>query len=190
MWSSFKYIFALEAHPNSIWKIGRKRDKALGPLMFLCAAAWVFGLVAPMMTVEKFLFFEDTHSMVSVMRTLVDESEWGVSALILVFSVIMPIVKFDQLFRVWYQFDISGASVDKALKRVDAVSKWSMADVFVVAVVVVIVKTSGPFADARIESGLYVFAASVVGSMMVAVLLKNAVQFQRLGRRRSLENSS
>ena len=169
----------LEAHPNSIRKIGRKRDKALGPLIGVCAAAWVLGLFMPLMTVEKLFVFVDTHSIATIMLTLLDEGEWLLLALIFFFSVLMPVVKFDQLFRAWFQFDVFGAGVDKAQRRIDAISKWSMGDVFVVAVIVVIFKTSGVVADARIEPGLYVFAASVVGSMAVAVMLRRAVLFQR-----------
>lgn len=179
MWAKFKYLMCLEAHQNSIWKIGRKRDKALGPLMFLCAVAWMLGLVLPLMTVEKLFIFVNTYSIATIMLTLLKESEWVLLALIFVFSVIMPVVKFDQLYRVWFQFDVSGVSVDKAQKRIDAVSKWSMGDVFVVAVIVVIFKTSGVLANARIESGLYVFAAAVVGSMAVTIMLRRAVMFQR-----------
>ena len=170
---------ALEAHQNSIWKVGRMRDKALGPLMCVCAAAWALGLVMPLMTVKKIFVFVDTYSIATFMLTLLKEKEWVVLTLVFFFSVIMPVVKFDQLYRVWFQFDVSGSSVDKALNRIDTVSKWSMGDVFVVAVLVVIFKTSGALADARIESGLYVFAASVVGSMVVAILLNRAVKFQR-----------
>ena len=172
-------MMTLEAHQNSIWKMGRKRDKALGPLICICAAAWMSGLVLPLMTVEKVFVFVDTYSIATVMLTLLEESEWLLSALIFLFSVVMPVVKFDQLYRVWFQFDVSGVSIDKAQRRIDAVSKWSMGDVFVVAVVVVIFKTSGVMADARIESGLYVFAASVVGSRAVAVMLRRAVLFHR-----------
>jgi paraquat-inducible protein A len=179
MGNNLGYIMTLDAHRNSIRKIGRKRDKALGPLMGLCAAAWVAGLVMPLMTVEKVFVFVDTHSIASIMLTLIAESEWVLFALIFLFSVVMPVVKFDQLYRVWFRFDVSGASVDKAQKRIDAVSKWSMGDVFVVAVIVVIFKTSGVLADARIEPGLYVFAASVVGSMAVTVMLRRAVMFLR-----------
>ena len=172
-------MMCLEAHQNSIWKIGRKRDKALGLLICVCATAWMLGLFLPLMTVETLFIFVNTFSIATIMLTLLQESEWVFFALISFFSVIMPVVKFDQLYRVWFQFDVSGVSVDKALKRIDAVSKWSMGDVFVVAVIVVIFKTSGALANARIESGLYVFAAAVVGSMAVTVMLRRAVMFQR-----------
>ncbi len=54
-----------------------------------------------------------------------------------------------------------------------------MADVFVVAMLVVIAKTSGVLADARVESGLSWFAGSAIGSMAVAQILKIAVNRKR-----------
>ena len=173
---------AFTAHRNSVCKIGRTRDKVLGPMMGVCLAALVLGLFMPIMTVEKFFIFADSHSIYSILWTLFEEGEWLLLVLIFIFSIAMPVVKLDQLCRIWFRYDVLEVDVDRAMKRIDTVSKWSMGDVFVVAVIVVVFKTSGAFADARFESGLYVFAASVVGSMAVAALLKRAVEFQRSGR--------
>jgi paraquat-inducible protein A len=46
-------------------------------------------------------------------------------------------------------------------------SKWSMLDVFVVALLVVSVKL-GSLAQAHVELGIYAFAASVVLTMLLA----------------------
>jgi paraquat-inducible protein A len=45
--------------------------------------------------------------------------------------------------------------------------KWSMLDVFVIAVTIVIVKVGGSFAKAEPRPGLYVFSLAVFLSMIL-----------------------
>ena len=56
-----------------------------------------------------------------------------------------------------------------------------MADVFVVAIVLTVAKTSGFMASGRLEIGIYFFTASVLGTMYVAYLLKRALARRNRG---------
>jgi paraquat-inducible protein A len=56
----------------------------------------------------------------------------------------------------------------RVLQGLEALGKWSMLDVFIVAIVIVAVKF-GWMSKAHAESGVYVFAASIFLSMAVSM---------------------
>ena len=164
---------------NSLAHAGRLRDKLLGLLLVACAVAWGMGVTLPLMTVEKVMVFEDAYAVSTLLATLYDDREWLLLGLIGLFAVASPVLKLLDLFFVWWRYDLHGRRIEGAFKRIDLVSKWSMGDVFVVAVVVVIFKTSGFLADAHTGPGLYWFTGSALGSMIAALLLKRAVRKNR-----------
>jgi paraquat-inducible protein A len=127
----------------------------------------VYGLQAPILTLEKFYFFSNTVSLWSALRQLAAEAEWGLFLLVGSFSVLFPILKILMLFLVWNFDPARGARHRRHLEWLSTYSKWSMLDVFVVALLVVSVKL-GAMAEARVEAGIYAFAASVVLTMLLS----------------------
>ena len=76
--------------------------------------------------------YEQTRSILGTVQELWLSSDYLVSFLILLFSVIVPVAKGSMLLASIY---VSAALVKARLVRVvDLIGKWSMADVFVVAV--------------------------------------------------------
>lgn len=134
----------------------------LGALLLL-----LYGLDAPILTLEKFYFFSTTTSLLSALRQLAVEAEWGLFVLIGLFSVVFPIVKILLLFLVWNVDTAQGAAHRRHLGWLATYSKWSMLDVFVVALLVVSVKL-GALAEAHVGVGIYAFAASVVLTMLLS----------------------
>ncbi|MDJ0740658.1 MAG: paraquat-inducible protein A [Gammaproteobacteria bacterium] len=126
-----------------------------------------YGLQAPILTLEKFYVFSNTVSLLSALQQLAREAEWGLFALVGAFSVVFPILKSVVLLLVW-NFDPShGERHRRHLRWLSTYGKWSMLDVFVVALLVVSVKL-GSLAEARVEIGIYAFAASVVLTMLLS----------------------
>ncbi len=125
------------------------------------------GLRLPLLTVEKFWFFSNTVSLYSALMQLRAEREWGLFALIGLFSLVFPIVKLLLLGLVWNLEAADGAAHRRHMRWLAEYSKWSMLDVFVVALVVVSVKL-GTLAQAHLREGIYFFAASVILTMLVS----------------------
>ncbi|MCB1801835.1 MAG: paraquat-inducible protein A [Gammaproteobacteria bacterium] len=125
-----------------------------------------YGLQAPILTLEKFYIFSNTVSLLSALQQLAREAEWGLFALVGLFSVVFPILKSVLLLLVW-NFDPSyGERHRRHLRWLATYGKWSMLDVFVVALVVSV--KLGALAQARVEIGIYAFAASVVLTMLTS----------------------
>jgi paraquat-inducible protein A len=124
------------------------------------------------MTFKKLIFYKNTFSIHSGLVALFKEGEYILFLIIFVFTILFPVVKIIFLalihyFRFWPQ-----EKRKKLLHYLSLVSKWSMLDVFIVALLVVIIRL-GITGRVEVRWGIYVFAASVILSTLAT---------QRLGR--------
>jgi paraquat-inducible protein A len=111
------------------------------------------------------------YSLLRTIRDLWEDGEWGLSAIITAFTLIFPIGKYLALGYVY-----AGRSElwrGRMLLWVKNLGQWSMGDVFVVALMVVIIRFNGSVAEVAVRplAGLWVFAASVILSMIASALL-------------------
>lgn len=134
--------------------------------ILLLASAVTFGLgvTLPLIKFEKLYFFAETPSLIGVVGGLWDKGDIGLSALVAAFSLVFPLVK---LFTVFEAAFGSGRFPAWA----GALSKWSMMDVLLVAILVFAAKTSG-LATAVSQPGLWFYAASTITAAIAAGLVK------------------
>jgi len=138
----------------------------MNSLLLIAAVLLFAGITGPLMTVEKFYFFEDSVSLISALQELNFRSEWFLYGVILLFSIFFPILKIIALFAI---INLSSQAVHHKIKLIhwlNILGKWSMLDVFVVALLLVSFKLK-MVADVQIHYGLYTFAASVMLTMLV-----------------------
>jgi hypothetical protein len=151
---------------------------ALGSLISL-----IFGLINPilMVTIHKevehlgdvILSFESKGILGSITK-LFDTGEIVVASTILLFSVVIPLLKiitiiFTLLFRD-YHFS------HKLIAFFKHLGKWSMVDVFVVAVFLVyLTSNKGGVSHAEIQIGLYLFLAYVILSMITTLKIQKII---------------
>ena len=140
---------------------------AVNLLLLVALALLIYGLQAPILTLEKFYFFGNTVSLLSALQQLAQEAEWGLFLLVGAFSVVFPVLQTLMLLVIWNLEPAHGDLHRRHLAWLATYSKWSMLDVFVVALLVVSVKL-GSLAEARVEVGIYAFAASVVLTMLLS----------------------
>jgi len=136
-------------------------------LLLLALGLLVAGLRLPVLTLEKFYFFSNTVSLWSALTQLSQQREWGLVILLGLFSVLFPIIKLLWLFTLWNLEDAQGGRHRRHLHWLAVFARWSMLDVFVVALLVVTVKL-GALAQARVELGVYAFAMSVLLTMVLS----------------------
>lgn len=135
-------------------------------LLLLAAIALVVGLTLPIVTIEKFIFFENTFSVLSGTKQLLVEGKYFLFAVITGFSIILPLLKLYVLLRLLLPSGHSGETMRRYLHLMHLYGKWSMLDVFVVAILVVSVKL-GAIANVQMQSGLYAFAGAVILMMLI-----------------------
>ena len=92
--------------------------------------------------------------------------------MLLGFTVVFPTAKLIIGLVLWFCVDTQSRRLHVALGWLEVLGKWSMLDVFVVALLVISVKASF-IADVSLDIGLYLF---------VAVVLLSGVALHRIGR--------
>lgn len=134
--------------------------------LVVIALCLLTGLFAPVITLEKFYFFENTVSIISGLNELLNEGQYLIFIIILLFSVVLPVLKLFVLNQLLSPATGSAENFQKHLRWMHLYGKWSMLDVFVVAVLLAAVKL-GALANVQLHYGLYLFAAAVILTMLV-----------------------
>ena len=133
-----------------------KPNGLTGLLLAVSAALLAPGLSLPAITVER-LWFEIDYSILGAVAALAGDGDWFLAAIVGGFSVALPIAKL--AFAGWAWF--SGRIAGRAFAAMGAVSKYSMLDVFVVALTVLVLD-GRLLTSASAGPGIVCFAASVL----------------------------
>ena len=133
-----------------------------------------FGLFLPVITFKEMVLWKHTFSVLSGISSLVDEHHVILAIIIFLFSIVFPFFKLGVLWILWFG-PLSQEQREKYVHRIGAMGKWSMLDVFVVAVTIVIAKTSN-FASAQPRPGLYFFGFSILLAMLVTMRVERLIQ--------------
>lgn len=131
-------------------------------------ALFVTGIFLPFTAVTKLWLFENQISVYQGLIVLWKGSELFLFLILFVFTVCFPLVKINALLALWLY---PGLSVDQAgafFKFVSSMGKWSMLDVFVVAILVLTVK-SGGLASIQVKGGFFLFFLSVMLTQLASV---------------------
>lgn len=142
--------------------------------LFLLAAALAFGIGiwSPMLTLTRLMLIENTFSVLSGIWQLYLEQEYPLFVILSLFTVVLPVIKLGLLFYAWNR---PGTAHAWSLRWMEILGKWSMLDVFVVAVLIASVRL-GPLATMELHYGLYLFSASVVMIMLASHVVYRKVQ--------------
>jgi paraquat-inducible protein A len=143
-----------------------RQAQQLRYLVWLATLLLVIGLAAPIITLKKFILVENTFSVVSGVIELLEKRQFFLFLLLTGFSVLLPILKLRVLYLLVSRKEAIQPGVRKLLHWMHLYGKWSMLDVFVVAVLVVAVKL-GVLVDVEMRYGLYAFAGSVLLTMFI-----------------------
>ncbi len=125
----------------------------------------VVAQLTPVLSVKKFVFWKSSYSLWSGMIGLFRDRHYVLAVILLVFSILFPFTKLVVLTSLWVG-RFSDAQRRNVLKWLERLGRWSMLDVFVVAMVVVIAKTGGAL-QASPRLGIYLFATAVLLSMIL-----------------------
>jgi len=156
----------------------RPREAAGLALVAAAYAAFVPGITHPLVTLTasfKFLgrdmeVFHETKSLLGMIDALHDSGNDFVAGLVLLFGIVIPVTKGILL--------LAGPLIPHAAVRrgagrfAQAITKWAMNDVFVVAVYVAFLSAKATDnLDAQLERGFFWFTAYVLLSLLSLPLL-------------------
>jgi len=140
----------------------------LGASLFITASACLaIGLVLPIIRFETLYFFTETPSLLELVGALFQGGDIALALVVGIFSIAFPIAKLAGI-----GLQLSGWSRNSGLFRrvMPHLSKWSMMDVMLVAIVVFAAKSSG-LASAVSQPGLWFYAASTIIAGLLPALI-------------------
>lgn len=132
------------------------------------------GLSLPLMTVEKSVLWrhwKNTYSVFTGIVNLAQEGDWGLALIIFFFSIVFPVTKLSALWAIW-AVKLDDASRATLLHWLALLGKWSMLDVFVVAIMVVAAKLRS-LTTVQPQVGVYVFGVSIIVSMITTQYIES-----------------
>jgi hypothetical protein len=161
-----------------IYFIG-KQVALLSGLIGLSIIALVTGWFAPILEITAYqdlpmlgntIFQYESKSIVSALMKMFEKQQYAIAGIILLFTIITPIIKTLLLIVINLQQKLHLSQ--KKIQFLSAIGKWSMLDVFVVAIVVTYfsMKSTGK-TDANLQIGVYYFSIYVILSMICTYIV-------------------
>ena len=145
--------------------LSTRNRRAIALALVSLALLWP-GLTQPALTIKATMemfgttrvLTNETRSVIGAIRSLRASGDLFVAGLILLFSVLVPLVKAALLVPI---IALRGSPMSYRLYRlVQAISKWSMADVFAVGMLIALLVAKGTANLSAIAgTGFYCFAA-------------------------------
>ncbi len=138
-------------------------DKNIWVVSCMC---FVAGVVLPMFTFSKLIVFNDTFSLLGGIINLLKEGEVFLFLIVFTFSIVGPTYKLKIIHDLLRRNEKNKEMKLRSIKILAVVGKWSMADVFVIAILVSTVKL-GMLASVTVHIGIVFFGMSVLLSMVL-----------------------
>ncbi len=155
-----------------------KQGITINLLLLVTLGIFIIGVTSPLLTLIKFSFIENTVSLLSTIKQFYADKEWFLFIVITLFSLCIPTIKIANLLLILNVDYSRGSMLDKSLQIIETLGKWSMLDVFVVALLLVSVKL-GALAKIEVHFGLYAFASAVLLTMALSYWI-HQLSLQRL----------
>ncbi|CTQ55008.1 integral membrane protein, PqiA family [Roseibium album] len=140
----------------------------LALLLPVATFTFALGLTQPLMRFERLYFLEDRPTLIEMVSGLWQEGDAALAAIVGLFSIGFPAVKITLI-----HIAVLTGGKNRSLALLSMVSKWSMLDVMLVALVLFAAKTSG-LAAAAILPGLWFYAAATLTTAIAASLCARA----------------
>jgi paraquat-inducible protein A len=137
-------------------------DRSVGFVLAASLVALVVGLLLPAITVRS-LFFSRDLSLIESVLAFLDDGDWFLFVITFLFSVAFPVVKIITGLALWFILDATDAYARPVIGWLAFLSKWSMLDVFIIALIV-LVADGRLLTSADIQVGAIVFSGAVLAS--------------------------
>ena len=151
---------------------GIEQLSAIRPVLLVAAPFLLaLGLVLPLIRFETFWFFEETPSLLEIVASLWNGGDIALAAVVALVSIGLPVMK---MIGIAAESMAAGGTGSLFYRNVvPHLSKWSMMDVLLVAIVIAAAKTTG-IANAFTQPGLWCYAASAMISGLLHALGRDA----------------
>lgn len=148
-------------------------DRLITPVLLLATLCLGLGIFLPVVEVSNLAIFASRFSIAEAAWELIMDRQYLLGFVVIVFSVVFPLGKILAAAALWQRYKNTGTAPGKWIGWLEFFGRWSCADVLLVAMAIVVAKTSG-IANARMEIGMWFFAASILFMGIGVYRLKRA----------------
>jgi paraquat-inducible protein A len=155
--------YALWAPPITAYlrRIVRQAARWHVPVVLLAAAACLIaGVSLPMLVVREFLIYGQRLSILDGVTALLNQGDWPLAAILVLFSIALPLVKIGTLLLLWWQQQHGRLPRGWLIRSLEWSGRWAMLDVLVVALAIVAMQAHA-FTDAYVAEAVYPFVAAI-----------------------------
>jgi paraquat-inducible protein A len=159
-------------------------DKRLISIIILIASLFFFvlGFMYPLLQtgfrIGPFTIKSDYVYIFTSFRYFFDKGEFFIGILLLFFTIIFPVIKYLFLFLTLFGKKMPGNVV--IATGLEIINKWSMLDVFVVAVLILNMKFDSTIIISKLEIGTTLFAISILLLMTSSFVAKKIIESSRI----------
>ena len=157
----------MEIPPKKTYKFLTKRNVMATVFLVISVVCYVLGLIYPLMSTKyQVLGVQLKHQEVTLfdsVRMFWDSSEYLVASIILVFTFILPILKYIEL--------ALRLGTGRQFLKLQSVDKWNMIDVFLVAMLLLNFKMNSRFIVMQLELGTNFIALAVLTRLATILLV-------------------
>jgi len=136
-------------------------------ISFICN---VIALFAPFLRIDAFLHAERIYSLPHSVVLMWEARLYVIAVLIIGFSIVFPFIKLSALGYIW-SVSTSSEQRRRLLRRIDGLGKWSMLDIFVVIIILVLTNKQF-FISTTPLCGIYFFLIAILLSMVTTKCIK------------------
>jgi len=122
---------------------------------------FIGGIFLPFTAVTKLWLFQNQISVYRGLVVLWQAGEIFLFLILFVFTILFPFVEINSMLGLWLWPRLENAQARRMFHFVSNLGKWSMLDVFVMAILVLTVKSSG-VANIKVGLGFFLFFISVM----------------------------
>jgi len=159
---------------NALWTRHPRQTVAVVLALAVCIGLLVTGLSLPLLHAQQMVFWKSSYSVWAGIIELWKQNELLLATLLFFFSIVFSFVKLTGLTYIWFA-PLLDTDRARLLDWLGLLGKWSMLDVFIVAILIVLVKL-GPMARVEPRAGVYVFAAAIAASMLTTMYVERVAR--------------
>ena len=129
---------------------------------------YMLGLTKPLFLSEQFFFIEKEVTLLNSIRMMFQNDEMFLGTIILTFTLVFPIFKYLLLL-----FSMLLKQKDQLLRLnrwISLVSKWSMLDVYIIALLLLNMKFDSRIVNMELKEGVVWFSLSIILIMLAMVI--------------------
>ena len=157
-------------HVTTISEQFPKTAKIIQLLLVMTLLLFIAGVSLPILTITKLLIVSNEVSILTGLLQLLEEQQYFIFIVIFLFSIVLPLLKLYYLFLLSAKKAVKNDTYSKYLHLMHRYGRWSMLDVFVIAILIMTVKL-GALASVEIELGMFFFTTAVILLMIITSVM-------------------